>query len=203
MPGSKAAEAERREQILKAGYEVASRKGLEGLTVRAVAAKAGLSPGLVLYHFKRKDQLVRALLDWLLQSASLLEVSDAVSHIEDPMERLHTLLRQEMERWSSDTGRSQLLLEYWALGTRHAAIRRRIEAEMNQYRLAFRAVADDVLGSEMGRFLGVTPDGLAAVSVGLIHGCAVQAMIDSKHFNIEEYLDAVEGLVGQIASPIR
>lgn len=203
MPGPKASEAERREQILSAAYEVASRNGLEGLTVRAVAARARLSHGLVLYHFKRKDQLVRALLDWLLKSASLLEVSDATADITDPMDRLYTLLRQELDRAAGDTGRSQLLFEYWALGTRHAAIRRRIEAEMNRYRLAFRSVAEDVLGTEGGRFLGVTPDGLAAVSVSLIHGCAVQAMIDPKHFDIAEYLDAVEGLVGQIASPTR
>jgi AcrR family transcriptional regulator len=203
MPGPKASEAERRQQILSAAYEVASRRGLEGLTVRAVAARAELSHGSVLYHFKRKDQLVRALLDWLLQSASLLRVPEAVAEIEDPMDRLYALLRQEMDRASSDTGRSQLLFEYWALGTRHAAIRRRIESEMNRYRLAFRAVAEQVLGNEAGRFLGVTPDGLAAVSVSLIHGCAVQAMIDPKHFDIEEYLDAVEGLVGQIASPTR
>ncbi|HJU90381.1 MAG TPA: TetR/AcrR family transcriptional regulator [Gemmatimonadaceae bacterium] len=203
MPGTKATEAERREQLLNAAYEVASRKGLDGLTVRAVAGKAGLSPGLVLYHFKRKDQLVRALLDWLLRSTSLLQVPETISEIDDPVERLHTLLRQEMDRASSDTGRSQLLFEYWALGTRHAAIRRRIEVEMNRYRLAFREVAEDVLRSEMGRFLGVTPDGLAAVAVSLVHGCAVQAMIDPKHFDIAEYLDAAEGLVGQIPLPTR
>ena len=66
MPGQKAAEAERRAQILEAAYKVALRKGLESLTVRAVAAAAGLSHGLVLFHFKRKDQLVRAVLDRVL-----------------------------------------------------------------------------------------------------------------------------------------
>ena len=61
MPGQKAAEATRREQILKAAYEVALRRGIDGLTVRAVAARARLSHGLVLFHFKRKDQLGLAL----------------------------------------------------------------------------------------------------------------------------------------------
>jgi AcrR family transcriptional regulator len=66
MPGRKAAEATRREQILKAAYEVAVRRGIDGLTVRAVAARARLSHGLLLFHFKRKDQLGLALLDRVL-----------------------------------------------------------------------------------------------------------------------------------------
>ena len=60
MPGKKASEAERREQILTAAHHVALRQGIDGLTVRAVAARARLSHGLVLFHFKRKDQLVAA-----------------------------------------------------------------------------------------------------------------------------------------------
>jgi len=37
----------------------------------------------------------------------------------------------------------------------------------------------------------VTVDGLAAVAVSWIHGCAVQAMIDPGHFDTDEYLAAV------------
>ena len=80
MPGHKATEATRREQILKAAYEVALRRGIDGLTVRAVAARARLSHGLVLFHFKRKDQLGLALLDRVLATTlSLLAVFVPVS----------------------------------------------------------------------------------------------------------------------------
>ncbi len=39
-------------------------------------------------------------------------------------------------------------------------------------------------------------DGLAAVAVSWVNGCAVQAMIDPGHFDIEQYLAAVEGILG-------
>jgi hypothetical protein len=45
----------------------------------------------------------------------------------------------------------------------------------------------------------VTADGLAAVAVSWIHGCAVQAMVDPEHFDTDEYLAAVRGMVGQLA----
>src|SRR6187455_1998155 len=98
MPGQKAAEATRREQILKAAYEVALRRGIDGLTVRAVAARARLSHGLVLFHFKRKDQLGLALLDRVLEATVLLDIPGDIRSIRTPMERLQALFGYEMRR---------------------------------------------------------------------------------------------------------
>jgi AcrR family transcriptional regulator len=91
MPGQKATEATRREQILKAAYEVALRRGIDGLTVRAVAARARLSHGLVLFHFKRKDQLGLALLDRVLATTLSLRIPDEIGTISKPRERLQAL----------------------------------------------------------------------------------------------------------------
>ena len=198
MPGQKASETVRREQILRAAYEVASRKGIDGLTVRAVAARAKLSHGLVLFHFKRKDQLVNVLLDRVLATSLKLHVSEEVAHIPRALDRLRALLRLEMDRLSGDPRRTRLFFEYWALGTRHSAIRAKISAELDRYRAAFRATTEDILQAEPARFTGVTSDGLAAVAVSFINGCAVQAMIDPEHFDINEYLAAVQGIIGRL-----
>src|SRR5688500_18500392 len=126
MPGQKASEASRREQILKAAHEVALRRGIEGVTVRAVAARAQLSHGLVLFHFKRKDQLVSALLDRVLATTLSLRVAEEIAPIQDPRHRLRALLQQEVDRLAHDTRQVRLFLEYWALGTRSPVIRRQI-----------------------------------------------------------------------------
>ena len=198
MPGQKASETVRREQILRAAYEVASRKGIDGLTVRAVAARAKLSHGLVLFHFKRKDQLVDALLDRVLATSLKLHMSEDVARIPHALDRLRALLRQEMDRLSGEPRRTRLFFEYWALGTRHSATRAKISAELDRYRAAFRATTEDILQAEPARFTGVTSDGLAAVAVSFINGCAVQAMIDPDHFDINEYLAAVQGIIGRL-----
>ncbi len=198
MPGRKASETVRREQILRAAYEVASRKGIDGLTVRAVAARAKLSHGLVLFHFKRKDQLVNALLDRVLATSLMLHMSEDVARVPHALDRLRALLQQEMDRLSSEPRRTRLFFEYWALGTRHSAMRAKISAELDRYRAAFRATAEDILQAEPARFTGVTSDGLAAVAVSFINGCAVQAMIDPEHFDINEYLAAVQGIIGRL-----
>jgi TetR/AcrR family transcriptional repressor of bet genes len=199
MPGRKASEASRREQILKSAHDVALRRGIDGLTVRAVAARARLSHGLVLFHFKRKDQLVSALLDRVLATTISLRVAEDIARIQDPSERLRSLLMQETDRLSRDTRQVRLFLEYWSLGTRNNAIREKISAELERYRAAFRTVTEEIMRTDPGRFDGMKPAALAAVAVSFINGCAVQAMIDPERFNIGEYMAAVRGIIGRLA----
>lgn len=198
MPGRKESEATRRDQIIMAAYGVAASHGLHGLTVRLVAAKARLSTGLVLFHFKSKDQLIVALLDWLLATTTVLHIGPDIRRVKTPLRRLVALLRQEMDRLSREPLRLRLFFEFWAMGGRHKAIGARMRAELARYRDAFRPMAVEVLATEPMRFPHVTPDGLAAVAVSFVKGCAVQAMIDPEHFDIGEYLLAAEGLVGQL-----
>ena len=50
-------EETRRQDIMRAAYDVAARQGLEAVTLGAVAARADVSHGTVVFHFKRKLQL--------------------------------------------------------------------------------------------------------------------------------------------------
>jgi AcrR family transcriptional regulator len=91
MPGTKAPERARREQILAAAFVVAAREGLEGTTILQVAAAATLSPGSILFHFKSKRQLLLALLDWLLSTTTVLQVGEDIAGLTAPFDRLIAL----------------------------------------------------------------------------------------------------------------
>jgi len=175
---------------------VAAVHGLVGLTVRRVATRAGVSTGLVLFHFRTKDKLTIALLDWLLETTTVLHVSPEIARIASPSERLLALVQQEMDRLSSEPKRILLFFDFWARGIRHAAIRTKMRRELARYRMAFRPMAEEVLESSPARFGATTPEALAAVAVSFIKGCAVQSMIDSGRFDLAGYLAATRGLVG-------
>lgn len=200
MPGRKATEAARREQILKAAHEVALRRGIDGLTVRAVAAKARLSHSLVLFHFRRKDQLGLALLERVLATTVMPAMSDAVEAIPNPRERLLARFREELHRLSAEPHRVRLLLEYWARGAHNAVIRKKIRAALDGYREVFRDLADEALRAHADGLGRATPAGVAAAAVSLILGYPVQAMIDPKQMDGGAYLASIEGIVGQPAS---
>ena len=198
MPGHKASEAERREQILRAAHEVALRRGIDGLTVRAVAARARLSHGLVLFHFKRKDQLGLALLDRVLAATLELTVPEDIGAIRNPRERLQALFRHELYRLSAEPRRIRLLLEYWARGAHNAVIRGKISAGLESYRKTFRTTAEKALENDSRRSGKTTTAALAATAVSLILGFSVQAMIDPDSLAIQEYLAAVDGILGPV-----
>jgi TetR/AcrR family transcriptional regulator, transcriptional repressor of bet genes len=189
---------ERRENILEAAFAVACRSGIGALTVRSVAAEAGVSHALVLFHFGRKERLVHELLDWLIKGTSVLHISEDIARFPHARDRLHALLHQEMARLSHQPEHTRLFLEYWALGVRHGEIRARISAELERYRRAFQTIMEELLHAEPTNFAGATADGLAAVAVSWIHGCAVQAMVDPGHFDTDGYLTAVRGMVGRL-----
>jgi AcrR family transcriptional regulator len=182
MPGRKAPEETRREDILRAAYDVAARQGVEALTVRAVAARAELSHGTVLFHFRRRDELVATLLDQVLAATAELQAPDAAAGDLSGAERLHMLLRSEMERLSADPRHFRLFLEYWTLGVRNPSIRRKVSAALGRYRGALRRFAEPIANA----------DGVASVAVSLIHGCALQAVIDPKEFDVHQHF-AVAG----------
>jgi len=187
MPGQKAPEEHRRRDILRAAYEVAARHGVEALTVRAVAERAAVSHGTVLFHFKRRDELVASILDSVLDATTVLRVPEDVERLTRPTDRLRALLWAEMDRLSRDTRHFGLFLEYWALGARRAAIRRKVSAALERYREAFRAVAD-----------AVTAD-VAGVAASLIHGCALQAVIDPKAFSVQQHFNAASRMLDGLA----
>jgi AcrR family transcriptional regulator len=196
MPGQRESQATRREQILEAAYEVALRRGIDGLTVRAVAARARLSHSLVLFHFKRKDQLGLGLLDRVLAGTLSLTVPNEVRTIRKPRERLQALVGQELLRMSGEPRRLRLLLEFWARGGHNAVIRQKIGAGLAEYRTAFQDVFSEMSEGKPGR--GTSSAGLAAVAVSLIIGYPVQTMIDPEWVGPEEYLASVQGVLERL-----
>jgi AcrR family transcriptional regulator len=210
MVRRKVPEETRREDILRAAYDVAARQGLEALTLRAVAARAEVSHGTVLFHFKRKQELIASLLDRVLYATAVLRVPDAVGQITRPSERMHALLRAEMERLSADPRHFRLFLDYWTTGVRNAAIRQKIRVALEEYRAAFRAVVEPAVNAEgarparRGRQTAnarppMTADGVAGVAVSLIHGCTLQAIIDPKGFDVRQHFDAAAQMLDRPA----
>ena len=202
MPGRKLSEEARQEDILRAAYDVAVRQGLSALSLRAVAERAKVSHGTILFHFKRRDQLVAALLERVLYATAILRVPYDVERLTRPSDKLLEQLRIEMERLSNEARHFRLFLEYWTLGLRSAPIRRSVTAAMAAYRTAWRALCEPVItpardssspakdASRQIKYGLANAEGLAAVAVSLVHGCALQAVIDPTGFDIQQHFDA-------------
>jgi AcrR family transcriptional regulator len=188
MPGKKESEELRREQIIQAAFQVATREGLEQLTVRLVAAEAGLSTGLVFFHFKSKEALLLALLDWLLDSLfENWEISESLS----PAERLLTSLQfdlQDLHQYEQASARLELFFAYWSIAIHDPAVNERIQQAMERTRQVLLLTAQAVIASDPDHFRQVTAEGLVTVMLALVQGSAMQSILSDQRVDVEQIL---------------
>ena len=177
MPGTKAAEAERRAQIIAAAYAVAARRGLQAVTVREVAKKAGVSVGLVIFHFRTKDRVVLALLDWVVANTVSLSVGPDIADIPDALDRLMAMLRHELLRLVGEPNRNRLFLEFWSEGIWNRGVRARMQRDLDRYREAIHPFVAAAIAAYPERFTGLDAGGLTTALVSFLKGCAVQSTI--------------------------
>lgn len=75
--------SDREVDLLRSAYRVMARRGSHRLSLQDIADEAGVSKGLLLYHFKTKDNLLLAAMRWALSRtagrlrASAAETEDA------------------------------------------------------------------------------------------------------------------------------
>jgi TetR/AcrR family transcriptional repressor of bet genes len=195
-PRRRAPEEERREAILRAAFAVAARDRLGGVTARAVATEAGISSGLVFFYFESLDNLLVALLDWLLsQTIVAADTPDRLSHIADPGARMMMAIRRDVEWLPRQRERVELFFDYWVLGTRHPAIRRKIRRALDRYRDAFEPLARALVDSDAARYAGMTAEGLASVAAAFVEGCALQVVMDPEQFDVQRAMMTLAALV--------
>lgn len=82
---------ERSRQIVLAAYELLDKEGLNGLTIRAVLKKTGLSRRAFYERFADKDELVLAVFEQTIRLAAS-QYSEQVKSFSDPIERLRRIV---------------------------------------------------------------------------------------------------------------
>lgn len=90
-PMQAAADLDRSRQIVAAAYDLLEEEGLEGLTIRAVLKKTGLSRRAFYERFSGKDDLVLAVFEQTIRLAAA-HYREQVAGAPDPMERLRLIV---------------------------------------------------------------------------------------------------------------
>jgi AcrR family transcriptional regulator len=92
-PSGGAGGAEQRTRLMEAALALFARQGIQDTTLAAIAREAGVTPAMVHYYFKTRDQLIDVLIDerFVPLRASMSGIFEA--HPDDPVAAL-TLLTQ-------------------------------------------------------------------------------------------------------------
>ena len=115
-PDPDAPAKDRQERILDAVVGLLAQRGISAVSMRAVAREAGVSLGLVNYHYADKTSLIGAALRRIeAQDIALVEPDLALQ----PEERLRAALRRVADPEFLTTEYLSLRLQLWALARAH------------------------------------------------------------------------------------
>lgn len=200
MAGRKIPEEERREGLLRAAYAVAARDGLTGVTARAVAAEAGVSSGLVFFHFHSVDALHAALLEWLLAHTFVAaERPRGNAPNESAAGRMLVAVRRDLDALPRARRRVELFFDYWVRGTRDPTVRGTIRRALDRYRAAFLPLATAVVAEAPdGRYgpdAAAAAAGLATVAATFVEGCALRVVLEPADFDVDAAMATLTALV--------
>lgn len=174
--------AQRREQLLRAALEVIVARGYADTRIADVAGHAGISPALVIYYFKTRDQLLTEALRysedaWYAAGTQRLATLPSAADQLTELIAMTCLPDTDPGTQSGKPTEWLLWLDLWALSPRNpgvAAVRRKFDERWRQ------AIETTVLaGQEAGEFGGgVDAQEFAVTLSALLDGMAVQIALE-------------------------
>ena len=140
-PFHRASEAVRRQDLIRATLDCISELGLRGATVREIAARAGVTPGLIRHYFSSKDQMLQDAYREVMTGMTSAVSAAADADQSNPRAKLHDFIVANLTPPVAD-GRT---LSLWAAFISHVRVDPAFaEIHLESY-LAFRSVLETLV----------------------------------------------------------
>jgi len=183
-PPRKAARDVRRAQLIEATITALARKGFAALTIADVAKEAGLSPGIVIFHFTTKDELLAAVLGFLATEYHQQWTARMREAGSSPAERLKALLLSDLDASVFTPERLAAWIAFWGEAQGRPVYDQIYSALDAERRLASEAICRELVaegGYEIEPRLAMCT--LEALGDGLWLGLAAQGTSAAERFS--------------------
>jgi AcrR family transcriptional regulator len=187
----------RRAELAAAVWRLASRAGLDFLTMRRVAAEAGWSTGALAHYFDDKEELLVFAFQTVADRVGR-RIVKAAEHTRDPLELVRTQL---VEGLAIDSERRAEVRVWFAFLGLAESQPRLAKAGRDAYRLWRERVAKTLAAAQRQGLVddGVDPKRAAAALVALVDGIAIQATFDPRAVSAERQLELLDDHLARLA----
>ena len=182
----------RRQALIKAGYAEILEKGLEGTTIDSVVARAASSKGGALYYFPTKEDLLFAVLEWLLAEVTRT-LDEVVASQSSPRARLASELDVLFHSAEVNRNLYKVLFGFVPLATRGERFRALFAEFFQRCRERDAAIVED--GVRQRVFRRVPPEDAAATIRALVDGYCLQWLMGPE-VAMEVYRDRCRAVLG-------
>lgn len=187
------APAERAAEITQAARDLALERGLSAITLRNVAARIGVAPGLVAHYQPNVDALVAGTFTAIV-AEEIEEVAGLLAGLPAPREQLGMLLDTLLDNARLDV--TAIWVEAWTLGRRNEALAACVREQMDAWQAVLQGVVE--AGIAAGEFETSDAASVAWQILGMIDGLNAQALVRWNGVSDRgtHLARAVEGMVG-------
>ncbi|GGA68205.1 hypothetical protein GCM10011490_18380 [Pseudoclavibacter endophyticus] len=185
---------ERRAQIALAAEAIAKEEGLDAVTLRAVAGRAGMTPALVAHHSESMDALVATTFTAVVsvELAEMQELARSDEHA-SVAEALVAVLDGSIDVTRADV--DLVWVHAWALGARNPLLAQAVREQSDAWREFLTTLIQR--GVAAGEFACADPRSVAAQVLSMIDGLNAHLLVSWQESDQRLFLLArsVEALV--------
>ncbi|MFD4406268.1 TetR/AcrR family transcriptional regulator [Nocardia sp. NPDC058499] len=189
---------ERRTRIADALLRVAADRGVEAVSLRHVAAEAGVSTGMVQHYFRTKDEMVVFALEAVGQRTRSRLADEIAALGAAPDAFLRALLVQQLPFDETRRIEGRVALAFYAYTARNPSIAATLDADNSQLAdYVENLIRDAQTTAEVPAHLD--PRHTAAALLALVEGLGVRAAIG--HWPPEEALAVLDAHLKAVFAP--
>ena len=186
----------RREQLIQATIQTISESGLSGATVAKVASNAGLSPGIVNFHFTSKKQL---LIDTLvfLNEEYIAIMDESLGKVQSPLEKLHAYIEASFDSRIFVKEKVAVWYAFWSESQAREEYREICGASDQREDKVIRECFAELLNNSST--IKADINALALALQGMIDSLWQQALYDDGEFNRKQAVDTCKRYISCVA----
>jgi AcrR family transcriptional regulator len=176
--GRKSSAPQRREQIVWALYDCLAERGQEKVTIKNIAAQAGLPSGVIHYYFKSKDDIIAGLAEAIVEKYSrMIEEQTAAQFSID--EKVATAIDFIVDELIFNRPLNLVFYNLVQMTFERKKLQSVVRILMQEYRRRLARVFE-------AAGVGKADTGRGATLVAITEGFSLQCLVDPKAFKRDE-----------------
>ena len=170
--GRKSNAPQRRKQIVQALYDCLAEKGHETVTVKEIAGRAGLPPGVIHYYFRSKDEIISCLAETIVTRYSG-RIEQKLQQARSHEERIERAIDFIVDQLVFDRPLNRVFYNLVQMAFERRELNGVVRKLFRDYRFRLTQVLEQAGAGPDSRLLG-------AAMVAVTEGFALQLMVDPK-----------------------
>lgn len=172
--GRKSQADQRREEIVWALYDCLAERGQEKITIKEIAVRAGLAPGVIHYYFKSKDDIISSLAEAIIEKYGNL-IDEQLAAAPTTEKKIESAIDFMVDELIFNRPLNRVFYNLIQLAFERQSLGRVMKDFLKEYRRRLARVFEEAGAGKASK-------GLGAALVAVTEGFSLQYMVDPEAF---------------------